>query len=168
MGRLRLACGVVLVLVLGGPGYDRSEFPHWIDQDHDGQDTREEVLEEENLCTGRDPCWLDPYSLLMVQDPSLLDLDHVVSLKEAWDSGASEWTRTQRRAYANYLEEPDHLVLTHRSLNRSKGSSRVWLPPARDQWCWYARTRLAIKSHWNLRLYEDEILRLATALRTCP
>ncbi|MGW5160481.1 hypothetical protein ACWEPN_33845 [Nonomuraea wenchangensis] len=39
-------------------------------------------------------------------------------LAEAWDSGASAWSPAQRRAYANDLSDPGHLVAVTARSNR--------------------------------------------------
>ena len=75
--------------------------------------------------------WHDPYTGRVFTDPSLLDVDHVVPLKEAFDSGAKEWSRDKMVRYFNDLEHKDHLIAVDRSANRSKGARDParWLPP---------------------------------------
>lgn len=78
-------------------GYDRALFPHWIDADGDGCDTRREVLIAEAVeppsigagCYLTGGRWLSLYGGIETTDPGTFDLDHVVALAEAWDSGAS-------------------------------------------------------------------------------
>ncbi len=54
-------------------------------------------------------------------DQADLDIDHVVALAEAWDSGASGWTTAQRRAFANDLGDERCLVAVTDSVNQAKG-----------------------------------------------
>lgn len=91
-------------------GYRRDEFPHWIDTDGDGCMTRQEVLVEESVTPAQmksDPCrvvageWISLYDGLRTGDPAGIEIDHVVALAEAWDSGASAWDEARRRAFAN-------------------------------------------------------------------
>ena len=54
--------------------------------------------------------WKDPYTGRIFTDPSQLDIDHVIPLKEAWESGAKTWSRKKKREFANALDNPDHLI----------------------------------------------------------
>ena len=79
------------------PAYDRKLWKHWIDEDKDCQNTRHEVLIEESLtpvtfktdkgCRVVSGSWLGAYSGEIFTDASLLDIDHLVPLKEAHESG---------------------------------------------------------------------------------
>ncbi|WP_199829050.1 hypothetical protein [Streptomyces rimosus] len=89
-------------------GYTRDAFKLWVDADHNGRDARQEVLLAEAVkkpCRGKD-CkltggqWTSYCDGKTVNDPTKLDIDHVVPLAEAWDSGASKWTAKRREAYA--------------------------------------------------------------------
>ncbi len=111
-------------------GYKRELFPLWIDADHDGCNTREEVLIAESRSRAQvDPygCkvvagdWYSLYDGLTFTDPAELDIDHMVPLAEAWDSGASSWDTARRQAYANDLDHPQALRAVSAAANRSKG-----------------------------------------------
>lgn len=116
--------------------YDRGLYKHWIDEDSNCQDTRQEVLNEENLLGQSNDCkitsgqWKDPYSDSIFTDPSLLDIDHMIPLAEAHRSGAYAWTSEQRESFANDLENQDALIAVWLSQNRSKGDRdpSEWLP----------------------------------------
>ena len=112
------------------PEYLRKQWRHWTDADGDCQDTRQEVLIEESeisvafksteeckVASGR---WTDPYSGEVFIDPTKLDVDHMVPLRNAQRSGGWEWTKQRRREYANDLDNPEHLIAVKPSLNRSK------------------------------------------------
>ena len=73
----------------------------------------------------------DPYSGRTITDATKLDIDHMVPLKEAHQSGAGNWSRERKRAYANDLDDPDTLIAVDRRLNRQKGAKdpAEWLPP---------------------------------------
>ena len=78
-------------------GYSRDLFHLWIDADGDGCDTRAEVLisEAEDAPTVGSGCslsggrWFSYYDGVSQTSASALDIDHMVPLAEAWDSGAA-------------------------------------------------------------------------------
>ena len=90
--------GVVLVSSLNlANAYDRNDYPHWIDVDGDGQNTREEVLirdsqipvtfdSEGKVDAG---LWVCPYTGRVSTNPSKLDVDHLVALGESTSARSS-------------------------------------------------------------------------------
>lgn len=155
-------------------GYDRDKFLVWADLDGDGCDTRQEVLRAESLepvqsdpmgCPVLAGRWTSVYDGVTTGDPSELDIDHVVALKEAWDSGAWAWTPVQRIAFANDLTDPRTLVAVSASSNRSKGDRDPsnWLPPAEDP-CRYVADWVAIKARWGLSMDQSEWGRIKNLL----
>ena len=146
-------------------GYDRDLFPHWSDLDRDGCDTRREVLiRDSRVESGLDPnrtCWIvsglwySYYDDEWLEGPSALDIDHLVPLAEAWDSGASGWSRDQREAFAN---DEGALLAVTASSNRSKGASdpAEWMPPNEDFTCPYVAAWVATKAKWGLTLDRRE------------
>ena len=80
------------------PTYDRNDWQHWTDADGDCQDARQEVLVAESRtrpsfrtdrrCHVTAGQWLAPYTETVVTDPGKLDIDHMVPLGNAHDSGA--------------------------------------------------------------------------------
>ena len=145
-------------------GYKRKEFGAWLDADGDCQNTRHEVLIEESLipvvfktskqCKVLSGKWRDPYSGRIFTDPSLLDIDHVVPLKEAFLSGASAWSIEKKRRYANELIDKNHLIAVSRSANRSKGAKDParWLPSDSSYRREYVRIWTEIKKRWGLKM----------------
>ncbi len=83
--------------------YDRSDWPHWLDNDKDCQNTRQEILiqtsnktvefKSENKCNVLSGEWYDPYSGDTFTISKELDLDHIVPLKFAHGHGADKWIR---------------------------------------------------------------------------
>ena len=159
-------------------GYDRSLFRHWIDADGDGCDTRKEVLirdaietptvgERCNLSGGR---WVSLYDgRVFTGDGSGLDVDHMVPLAEAWESGAWAWSPERRQAFANDLENRFALLSVSASSNRSKGARDPadWMPPDPSSHCIYANFWSATKSAWGLTFDPAEVDALEIALATC-
>jgi uncharacterized protein DUF1524/excalibur calcium-binding domain-containing protein len=142
-------------------GYDRDKFRHWVDADGDCRDTRDEVLADESLtavsgCDVQQGRWRSYYDGVVVRDSSAFDVDHLVPLAEAWDSGAKRWTAGTRRAFANDLGDARSLVAVTASSNRSKSDQDPadWLP-ALDR-CRYVREWTAVKIRWSLSVNRTE------------
>ncbi|MBS43066.1 MAG: HNH endonuclease [Nocardioides sp.] len=145
-------------------GYDRDLFRHWVDADGDGCDTRDEVLlaEADDAPTVGSGCsisggrWYSYYDGVSQYDASDLDIDHMVPLAEAWDSGARSWSSARREAYANDLGDYRTLVGVTAGENRSKGDQDVadWLPD--QQVCRYLREWVAVKHRWGLSVDSTE------------
>lgn len=145
--------------------YSRDLYRHWIDSDSDCQDTRQEVLNQENFLGQSDDCkitsgqWKDPYSDSIFTDPSLLDVDHLVPLAEAHRSGAYGWTSEQREAFANDLSSDESLIAVWLSQNRSKGDKdpSEWLPLNEDFHKIYALQWVSVKVKFGLTANKDEL-----------
>lgn len=145
---------------LSGGNYSREAFGGWVDLDGDCLNTRAEILVERSLiapsfdqtgCRVVGGSWVDVYSGEVLEDPEKIDVDHLVPLRFAWDAGAFSWSEAARRAFMN---DPQNLVLTLASLNRSKGDSLPgeWLPPSRDSHCAFVAAFLSISRHYGLTL----------------
>ena len=113
--------------------------------------------------------WLAPYTGTVVNDPSELDIDHMVPLGNAHLSGAWNWSAEQRERYANHLDDPQHLIAVTARANRSKGARgpEEWKPDDRSYWCQYATDWITIKSTWALTVTQDEHDALVEMLNTC-
>ena len=103
-------------------------------------------------------------------DPGTLDIDHMVPLANAHESGAWQWTSARKRDYANDLMDPHHLVAVSASLNRQKGARMpaTWRPPDRAAWCWYAAAWSGVKARWMLTIASDERSALVEMQAACP
>ncbi|MBS45379.1 MAG: HNH endonuclease [Nocardioides sp.] len=168
---LRRAVRLLVVAAEQRDGYDRDLFRHWSDLDDDGCDTRDEVLVEEDLSgSAVDDCrpvagrWRSTYDGVVTTDAGSFDVDHVVPLAEAWDSGAAAWSAERREAFANDLGDPRRLVAVSASSNRSKSDADPpeWMPDLAR--CAYARDWVAVKLRWSLsvdRVERRVLLRLA-------
>ncbi|WP_435846646.1 HNH endonuclease family protein [Streptomyces chrestomyceticus] len=159
-------------------GYNRDKFKLWVDADRDGCNAREEVLLSEAVkkprqgkgCTLSGGRWKSYYDGKTVTDPSKLDIDHVVPLAEAWDSGASKWSAKRREAYANDLTAERGLVAVSSGPNRAKGDKdpAEWLPPAKAAYCTYAADWTSTKLRWKLTADTAERGALRKLAAGCP
>ncbi len=163
--------------------YNRREFleysgGRWDDQDHDCQDTRAEVLNETSLipvvysldgCRVEMGLWYDPYSGLMFENAHDLDIDHLVPIKEAHESGASEWKPVDRARFANSYRVSANLIPVWKSLNRSKGAKEPmgWLPPNKEYVCEYINRWAYVKWFSGLSVDPDECSYIIERLNRC-
>ena len=157
-------------------GYDRDLFPHWIDADGDGCDTRQEVLirdsdiavvsHPDRVCRVIDGRWWSAYDDAWTTNPAHLHIDHLVPLAEAWESGARLWSAEQREAFAN---AEDGLVAVSAASNMAKAASDPagWLPPNEDVWCVYAAVWIETKVTWGLSADPDELAVLESLAEVC-
>ena len=156
-------------------GYSRDEFNHWVDADGDGCSTREEVLISEaddpvtvgsgcSLSGGR---WYSYYDAVSQTSASALDIDHMVPLAEAWDSGARTWSAAVREAYANDLGDSRSLVGVTAWENRSKSDQDVaeWTPD--NEQCRYLREFVAVKLRWRLTVDSAEKSAMSSLASGC-
>ncbi|MFF1460913.1 HNH endonuclease family protein [Streptomyces sp. NPDC058330] len=155
-------------------GYSRDKFPHWITQSG-ACNTREVVLKrdgtgvvQDSSCAATSGSWYSEYDGATWTAASDLDIDHMVPLAEAWRSGASSWTNTQRQAYANDLTRPQLIAVTD-NVNQSKGDKdpAKWMPPRTAYRCTYARAWVHVKHHYGLSVDSAEKTALQTALNGC-
>jgi Lamin Tail Domain/Protein of unknown function (DUF1524) len=157
-------------------GYQRTKFPLW-DSQGGGCDTRDRVLITEavvkpdvsSTCELTGGRWRSPYDGIRTRNPSTFDVDHLVPLAEAWQSGAWRWSTARREAYANDLGYGPDLVAVSAHANRSKGDSEPseYLPPRTAFDCRYEAWWVAVKWRWQLKVDASEKSWLARHLRRC-
>ena len=156
-------------------GYNRGLFRHWLDVDGDGCDAREQVLKRDAIglaqvdpfrCAVVEADWISAYDGVKTSDRSTVEIDHVVALKEAWDSGAWGWNEAQRTAFANDTSDSRTLLAVSSSSNRSKSDRDPsnWLPSLRGYVCTYVSNWISIKARWNLSMDQSEWSRLNNLL----
>ena len=156
----------------------RTLFRHWIDADGDGCDTRREVLIDEAVsppsvgsgCSLSGGRWVSAYDGLTFTDPAKLDIDHMVPLAEAWDSGAYQWDSSRRMRFANDLDVDWALIAVSAATNRSKGDRdpAEWLPPAASFRCTYVAMWIEVKVRWRLTIDPAEQAALNDLVAACP
>ncbi|MFJ5779882.1 HNH endonuclease family protein [Streptomyces sp. NPDC093094] len=162
-------------------GYTRDAFRHWNTgaDPTDGCSTRGEVLIAEAVtapvvgvgvgCALTGGTWYSYYDDITVTAASSLDIDHMVPLAEAWDSGASTWDSARREAYANDLAQESSLVAVTARSNRSKADQdpAQWLPPTPGAVCRYTSEWTATKLRWTLTADQSELDRLNELAADC-
>ena len=161
------------------PEYSRSQWKQWIDEDGDCQDARQEALIQESLidvtfesekkcrvATGR---WYGAFTGAYVEDPGNLDIDHLVPLKNAHESGGWAWSSVKKQEYANDLKDADHLIAVTKGANQSKGAKgpEEWRPPDEGYWCKYATDWAEVKMEWGLTMTQTETEAVIEMLDTC-
>ena len=161
----------------GPGGYDRELFDHWVDLDGNGCDTRREVLIQESLtpvtvgpgCSLSGGQWQSDFDGATTTNPSDFDIDHLVPLKEAWDSGAYTWSDDRREAFANDLTSPVSLIAVSARSNRSKGAKdpAEWLPPDATFHCDYVAQWIDVKVSWDLSVDEAELAAIESVRDRC-
>lgn len=159
--------------------YKRALYRHWIDQDKNCRDTRQEVLirdsvvavnfEDGRNCSVTSGSWADPYTAETFSKPLLVDIDHFVPLKNAHESGAWAWPKEKKERYANYLEDPMHLLAVKASENRKKGDKGPdrYMPPNAAFHCLYVQEWARIKNEWGLAVSTGEQKAINDVLSTC-
>ncbi|MGW5679944.1 HNH endonuclease family protein [Streptomyces sp. NPDC003860] len=159
-------------------GYTRAAFKHWnAGLKPDGCDTRDEVLLAEAVkapkpgagCKLAGGSWRSYYDDTVVNAASRLDIDHMVPLAEAWDSGAYGWTAARREAYANDQGQAASLVAVTAKSNRSKADQdpAKWMPPSKETHCTYAADWVSTKLRWKLSADQDEVDALTRTATDC-
>lgn len=164
-------------------GYARDQYGHgWSDVDADGCDTRNEILQRDlqavqlksgSRCLVAAGILNDPYSgttmrFLRGTDTSAdVQIDHVVSLGDAWQTGAQQLSPQSREALAN---DPLNLVAVEGSVNSSKGDSDAasWLPPNKGYRCAYVSRQVAVKAKYGLWVTPAERAAIERVLMSCP
>jgi len=98
---------------------------------------------------------------------SLVDIDHMVALSDAWQKGAKYWDAGKRIALAN---DPLNLLSVDASTNRSKGDgdTATWVPPNKAYRCAYVASQVAVKKKYGLWVSAAEKAAMEKVLKTCP
>ncbi len=160
-------------------GYSRDAFgPEWKDVDGNGCDTRNDILHRDLKRTRiTNGCEVlsgllspDPYTgqtNVYVHGHSTVDIDHVVSLSDAWQKGAFRWTEIRRTSFAN---DPLNLLAVDYSANRQKGDgdAATWLPSNRGYWCPFVARQVGVKARYDLWVTAAEKLAILRVLTRCP
>ena len=160
-------------------GYTRSQFPHWSDPDRNGCDARNDTLKRDltdiTYKEGTRDCkviagqLLDPFSgKVIIFSPTkvVIDIDHVVALSNAWQTGAAYFDKSVRTQIAN---DPLNLLAVDSKLNRQKGDgdAATWLPPNKSFRCEYVARQVAVKTKYQLWVTASEKSAIKEVLQSC-
>ncbi|WP_432137678.1 MULTISPECIES: HNH endonuclease family protein [unclassified Streptomyces] len=155
-------------------GYSRDLFPHWITVSG-SCNTRETILKRDgrnvvtsSTCAATSGSWYSPYDGATWYAASDVDIDHLVPLAEAWDSGASAWTTSRRQSFANDLTRPQLIAVTD-NVNQSKGDKdpAEWMPSRTAYRCTYVRAWVQVKYYYGLSVDPAEKSALTGYLNNC-
>jgi len=96
-----------------------------------------------------------------------VQIDHVVSVSDAWQKGAQKLSFSQRYSFYN---DPLNLLAVDGPTNQSKSDSDAasWLPPNRKFWCSFVARQIAVKHKYKLWVTKVERDSMSRVLKTCP
>ena len=175
-------------------GYARSQFgPSWTDSSdapwsRNGLDTRQDILSRDLSsvtckspppaataphCIVKTGVLLDPYTGATIHftrgvTTSLsVQIDHVVALGDAWQTGAQKLSFIDRTSLAN---DPLNLIAVDGPTNEAKGDgdAATWLPPNKRFRCVYVARQIAVKVKYRLWVTAAEKSAMTRVLSACP
>ncbi|MGB4759571.1 MAG: HNH endonuclease family protein [Candidatus Saccharimonadales bacterium] len=162
-------------------GYERSQFGNgW--KSVSGCDMRNRILQrdlqnpvfvESNPCLIASGTLFDPYTAKTINfvrgnnTSNDVQIDHVVALSNAWQTGAQQLTPEQREQLAN---DPLELLAVDGPANQAKGDgdAATWLPPNKSFRCQYVARQVAVKQKYSLWVTQAEKNTIKNILATCP
>jgi hypothetical protein len=165
-------------------GYTRAQFGQtWADVDRNGCDTRNDILkrdltaevfkEKTRECVVLSGTLIDPFSGETINfvrgnvSSMEVQIDHVVALSNAWQTGAFKLSIKERTAFAN---DPLNLLAVKGRLNSQKGDgdAATWLPPLKSYRCDYVSRQIAVKIKYRLWFTAPEKEAMVRILKSCP
>ena len=163
-------------------GYSRAQFGDaWSDIDHNGCDTRNDILNRDLTakqhknsrgCVVISGILKDPYTGKVInfmrgKDTSeQVQIDHVVALSDAWQSGAQEISAQERLQLAN---DPENLLAVDGPANQQKSDSdaATWLPANASFRCSYVARQIRVKAKYHLWVKPAEKEAMINVLTPC-
>jgi len=164
-------------------GYTRAQFGQtWADVNRNGCDTRNDILQRDltdvvfrigtKNCVVESGTLIDPYSGTTIyfvkgeKSSMEVQIDHVVALSNAWQTGAFKLTLVKRTEFAN---DPENLMAVQGRLNSQKGDgdAATWLPPLKSYRCTYVSKQIAIKAKYGLWVTAPEKTAMKNILARC-
>ena len=164
-------------------GYTRAQFGQtWADVNRNGCDTRNDILKRDltdvvfregtRNCVVESGTLIDPYSgttinfVKGVKSSMDVQIDHVVALSNAWQTGAFKLSLERRTEFAN---DPENLLAVQGRLNSQKGDgdAATWLPPLKKYRCTYVSKQIAVKAKYGLWVTAPEKAAMKNILAKC-
>lgn len=164
-------------------GYSREQFgPAWDDVDGNKCNTRDDILRRDltnvrfkvktHACTVITGTLADPYTGKTIEfkrgkkTSSAVQIDHVVALSNAWQTGAQNLTAEQRRQLAN---DPENLLAADGPANQQKSDADAseWLPSNASYRCTYVARQVHVKAKYKLWVTADEKKVMERTLNSC-
>lgn len=161
--------------------YNRDKFASdW--ETIDGCDMRERILNRDltsvhdrstDDCTVLSGTLNDPYTghiirfVRGVSTSGAVQIDHVVAIGDAWQTGAQQLSLAQRYQLYN---DPLELLAVDGPTNEQKGDgdAAIWLPPNKAYRCRYVARQIAVKLKYNLWVTRAEHNAMVRLLSSCP
>lgn len=173
-------------------GWDRTQdFQRWrfgqawsddvnVEYGHNGCNTRDDILRRDltNLVVRPGTCYAqsgvlhDPYTgtvIDFVRGPDTskaVEIDHVVSLADAWYKGARNWDPQRRLDFAN---DPRNLLAVSPKANFDKAfrDAAAWLPPSEAFRCDFVARQVEVKTAYGLWVSAKEKQAMTDVLAHC-
>lgn len=160
-------------------GYERSQFGNGWGQDVTGCDMRNAVLARDlknvvrdELCKVQRGTLNDPYTGKTIEfvrgelTSDDVQIDHVVALSNAWQTGAQQLTYERRMQLAN---DPLNLLAVEGAANEQKSDSDAasWLPSNKPFRCQYVKRQIAVKHKYGLWVTQAERTAMAREMQSC-
>jgi len=161
-------------------GYKRNEFGNgWIKWSK--CDTRQKILArdltdivlDDDGCTVLSGILNDPYTGNIIEfvrgtgTSNAVQIDHVVALSNAWQTGAQNLDLETRISLAN---DDLELLAVEGKANQQKSDCDAadWLPPNVAFRCQYVARQIAVKIKYALWVTQNEYDAIKRVLTTCP
>ena len=164
-------------------GYSREQFgPAWDDVDGNKCNTRDDILRRDltnlrfkvrtHACTVISGTLNDPYTGKTIEfkrgkkTSAAVQIDHVVALSNAWQTGAQDLTAEQRRQLAN---DPENLLAADGPANQQKSDADAsdWLPSNTAYRCTYVARQVYVKAKYKLWVTAEEKKVMERVLNSC-
>ena len=151
-----------------------------VEYGHNGCNTRDDILRRDltdlvvrpGTCFAQSGTLHDPYGGAVIafargpQTSAAVQIDHVVSLSDAWYGGAREWDDARRRDFAN---DPRNLIAVDGKVNFDKAfrDAGSWLPPNVAFRCAFVARVVDVKTAYGLAVSRREKDAIENVLAGC-
>lgn len=184
----RIALRILAALPVHEPdpmtGYSRDQFgPAWTDNNDDEYgrnhcDTRDDILARDlthvvrdGACTVISGILVDPYTGKVIDfqrgtASSLVQIDHLVALGNAWTTGAQQLSSRER---VNLANDPRNLLAVDGAANNQKRDHNAaeWLPSNEFFRCTYVADQILVKTSYHLWVTTSEKQAMTAVLKSC-